>query len=61
MVGERSYVTDDVSGEETVSVDRDGPLPAVLVLDHGSEVLGEDLVVGPQVEPERSALRNTAR
>lgn len=61
VVGELSYVTDDVSSEVAVSVDREGLLPAVLVLHDGSEVIGEDLGVGPQVEPERSALRNTTR
>lgn len=39
--------TDDMSREVVVSVDWVGPLSAVLVHDHGSEIFGEQLVVGP--------------
>lgn len=41
-----------MSSEVVVPVDRVGRLLAVLADDHGSEVAGEELIVGPQVESE---------
>lgn len=52
-------VTDDVSGEEVVSVDREASLSSVLLHDHSAEVLREQLVVGPQVQSELPADTNT--
>lgn len=45
-------VTDDVSSEVVVPVDRVALLSAVLVHDYSPEVRREQLVVGPQVQSE---------
>lgn len=52
-------VTDDMSSKVVVSVDGVVSLSSVLVHDHSSEVVGEQLVVGPQVESEVPANTNT--
>lgn len=48
-----------MSREVVVPVDRDASLPPVGVDAHGPEVLGEQLVVGSQVQPEVPADTNT--
>lgn len=48
-----------MSCEVVVSVDRERSLSAVLVHDHGTEVLGEELIIGPQVEFKPPGLTNT--
>lgn len=42
-------ITDDVSREEVMSVDRIVVLTAVLIHHHGAEILAEELVVGSQI------------
>lgn len=51
--------TDDVAGEVVLSVDRAAPLSAVFIHDHGSEVISEQVVVGPQVQSEPPTQTNT--
>lgn len=46
------HLTDDVSGEVVVSVDREASSLSILVLHDGLEILRKDLVVGSQVKPE---------
>lgn len=47
-------LTDHVSAEVVERVDLEGALPPILLHHHSAEVLGEQLVVGPQVQPEVS-------
>lgn len=47
-------LTNHVSAEVVERVDLEGALPAILLHHHSPEVLGEQLVVGPQVQAEVS-------
>lgn len=51
--------TNDVSCEVVMPVERVTLLSAVLVHNHSSEILSEQLVVGPQVQSELPTQTNT--